>query len=90
MGKESWIRTDAGTARLEADIAFVDMNVEAPAETLWFEIDANYGGMFVDDTYDAFMLVGLYLAMYHHTELRIRGNVSKKLYKNAKWYIQKI
>ena len=82
--------TDAGTARLEADIAFVDMNVEAPAETLWFEIDANYGGMFVDDTYDAFMLVALYLAMYNHTDLKIRGDVSKKLYKNLSWYAQKI
>ena len=82
--------TDDNTARLEADIKFVDMNVEAPAETLWFEMDANYGGMFVDDTYDPFMLVAMYVAMFHHTDLTIRGNVSKKLYKNLTWYAQKI
>ena len=81
---------DGDTARLEADIKFVDMNVKAPTETMWFEIDANYGGMFVDDTYDPFMLIGLYLAMYNHTDLKIRGNVSKKLYKNLTWYVQKI
>ena len=76
--------------RLEADIKFIDMQETCPAETLWFEIDANYGGMLVDDTCDPFLLVALYLAMYNHTDLRIRGNVSKKLYKNLTWYAQKI
>ena len=82
--------TDSNTARLEADIKFVDIDGEAPAETMWFEIDSNYGGMLVDDTYDPFMLIGLYLAMYYHTDLKICGNVSKKLYKNLTWYAQKI
>lgn len=76
--------------RLEADIKFVDVDADYPASTLYFEIRKRYGAMFSDDTYDAFFLVGLYLAMYHKTPLRIRGNVSKKLYKNANWYIQKI
>ena len=76
--------------RLEADIKFTDMNFEAPAETLWFEIDSEFGGMFVVDTYDPFVLVPLYLAMQYKTDLRIYGNVSKKLYKNLMWYGQKI
>ena len=82
--------TDRDTARLEADIKFIDMKEACPAETMWVEIDANYGGLLVDDTYDPFMLVALYLAMYNHTDLKIRGNVSKKLYKNLTWYAQKI
>ncbi len=78
------------TARLEADIKFLDVETEAPAETLWFEIDANYSAMLVEDTYDPFLLVALYLAMNYKTDLKIRGNVSKKLYKNLTWYGQKI
>lgn len=76
--------------RLEAKIKFVGINATAPAKTLYFEIRKDYGAMFSTDTYDAFFLIGLYLAMYHKTPLKIRGNVSKKLYKNATWYIQKI
>lgn len=76
--------------RLEAKIKFFDIDAACPAKTLYFEIRKDYGEMFSTDTYDAFFLIGLYLAMYHKTPLRIRGNVSKKLYKNAKWYIQKI
>lgn len=82
--------SDAETVRLEADINFVDVNVKAPAETLWFEIDASYGGMLVDDTYDPFVLVALWQAMFDKTDLKIHGNVSKKLFKNLTWYAQKI
>ena len=82
--------TDRGVARLEADIKFVDIDAELPADTLYFEIDANYAAMLVNDTYDPFMLPALYLAMYNKTDLRIHGNVSKRLYKNLMWYAQKI
>ena len=82
--------TRSGRTRLEADIKFPDGNEIFPANTLYFEIDENYGGMLVDDTYDPFMLVALYPAMFQKTDLRIRGNVSKKLYKNLTWYAQKI
>lgn len=77
-------------ARLEVDIKFTDINVAAPAETIWFEIDANYSRLLVDDTCDPFLLVPLYLAMTYKTDLRIRGKVSKRLYKNLTWYGQKI
>ena len=82
--------TGGGVVRLEATIKFTDMTAQAPADKLWFDLDARVGGMFVDDTYDPFMLIGLYLAMYNHTDLTIRGNVSKKLYKNLSWYVPKI
>jgi len=80
----------AGRARLEADIKFIDMDADAPADTMYFEMDGNYGGMLVNDTYDPFLLPAMYMAMYFHTDIRIRGNVSKRLYKNLTWYGQKI
>lgn len=82
--------SQAERTRLEADIKFIDIDAEAPAATLYFEIDSNYGAMLVNDTYDPFLLIALYQAMYHKTDLRICGNVSKKLYKNLMWYGQKI
>ncbi len=75
--------------RLEANIKFTDTDAAYPA-TMYFETRKDYGNLFAPDTYDAFFLIGLYLAMYHKTPLRIRGRVSKKLCKNAQWYIQKI
>ena len=81
---------DGQGVRMEADIKFVDVDADYPADTLYFEIRKDYGGMFAMDTYDAFIPVGLYLAMYHKTPLKIRGKISKKFYKNATWYIQKI
>ncbi len=82
--------TPNNRARLEADIKFFDIDAICPADTIYIEIDANYGGMLVNDTCDPFALVALYLAMHHKTDLRIRGNVSKRLYKNLTWYAQKI
>ncbi len=61
-----------------------------PEKTIYLEIDKSHGDMLVDDNYDAFVLIPLYLAMYHKQDLHICGNVSKKLYQNVKWYIQKI
>ena len=79
-----------GVVRLEVDIKFLDMSETPPAKTMWFEIDSDFGGVFVTDTYDPFVLVPLYLAMEYKTNLRIHGNISKKLYQNLKWYAQKI
>ena len=82
--------TQNNRARLEADIKFLNIDATCPADTIYIEIDANYGGMLVNDTYDPFIFVALYLAMHHKTDLQIRGNVSKRLYKNLTWYAQKI
>lgn len=74
--------------RLEANIKFVDVDTDYPAATMYFE--TRNGNLFATDTYDAFFPIALYLAMYHKTPLKICGKVSKKLFKNAQWYIQKI
>ena len=75
--------------RLEADINFLGGN-PYPVKTMYFEIREELGDMFADDTYDAFVLVPLFLAMYNKILLKIRGNISKKFYKNLTLYIQKI
>lgn len=82
--------TQDGQVRLEADINFSDMNSPYSERTLYFEIEKKYSYMLAADSYDAFVLVPLYLAMLHKQDLHIRGKISAKLYQNIKWYIQKI
>ena len=87
-GLRKYARDDK--VRLEADIIFTDMVSPYPEKTIYFEIDKAHGDMFADDSYDAFVLVPLWLAMLHKQTLHIRGKISKRLYQNIKWYIQKI
>ena len=82
--------TREGLTRLEADITFTDMAPPCAEKTLYFELDKKYSYMFAEDTYDAFVLVPLWLAMLHKQDLHIRGKISAKLYQNIKWYVQKI
>ena len=57
---------------------------------MYFEIADENADMLADDSYDAFVLVPLFVAMYHKQDLHICGTVSKRFYKNLTWYIQKI
>ena len=83
-------RTLGDMTRLEVEINFIGMTSPYSEKTLYYEIDKKYNHMFADDSYDAFVLVPLWLAMYHKQNLHIRGKISKKLFQNIKWYIQKI
>lgn len=79
-----------GIVRLEADITFTDMDSPYPAKTMYFEIGKEYADMFDDESYNAFTLISLFLAMYHKQDLHICGKISSQLYQNIKWYIQRI
>ena len=46
--------------------------------------------MLADNVYDAFFLIPLYLGMYYKADLHIHGKMSKKLYRNAMNYLQRI
>lgn len=83
-------RTSGDVTRLEADIKFLNIAAPYKEKTLYFELDKKYGHLFADDSYDAFVLVPLWLAMLHKQDLHICGNVSKKLFQNIKWYVPKI
>ena len=76
--------------RLVVDIDFGDVKTDYAEKTLWFAVRNENADMLTDETYDAFVLVPLYLAMYYHTDLHICGNMSKLLYQNIKWYVRRI
>ena len=82
--------TGGGVTRLEVDITFHDMANPYPTNTIYFEVDKKISYMLADDSYDAFVLVPLFVAMFHKQTLHIRGKISKRLYQNVKWYIQQI
>ena len=79
-----------GWSRAVADISFSDMQSPYDESNMWFATRSENRAMLSDDSYDAFLLVPLYLAMYHKQDLHICGKVSKRLYKNIMTYIQTI
>lgn len=76
--------------RLVVDIDFGELKTPFTEKTMYFAVKNENADMLTDETYDAFVLVPLYLAMYFHTDLHICGKISKQLYQNVKWYIQTI
>ena len=80
----------AGVIRLEADINFTDMDSPYPLKTIYFDTDIENADMLEDESYNAFVLVPLFVAMFHKQDLHICGKISKRLYQNVKWYIRKI
>ncbi len=76
--------------RLVVDIDFGDVETSYTEKTLWFAVRNENADMLTDESYDAFVLVPLYLAMYYHTDLHIAGKMSKLLYQNIKWYVRQI
>ena len=82
--------TENGWSRVVADINFLDMENPYNESNIWFATRKKNKGMLSDESYNAFLLVPLYLAMYHKQDLHICGKVSKRLYKNIMNYIQTI
>lgn len=76
--------------RVVADIYFEGMDSPYEENNIWFATRTANKEMLSDDNYDAFLLVPVYLAMYHKQDLHICGKVSKRLYKNIMNYIQTI
>lgn len=76
--------------RLVVDIDFGDIETPFLEKTIYFAVKNENADMLTDETYDAFVLIPLYLAMYFQTDLHICGKISKQLYQNIKWYIQQI
>lgn len=81
---------DNSWTRAIADIRFQGMESPYEEDNIWFATRCANKDMLSDDNYDAFLLVPLYLAMYHKQDLHICGKVSKRLYKNIMSYIQTI
>lgn len=79
-----------GCTRLAAAIGFEGFDVPYAESEIWFEAKDDLADAFTDTTYDPFLLVPMYLAMYHGAELCIEGRVSKLLYDNMVHYGQAI
>ena len=79
-----------GCTRLAAAIGFEGFDVPYAESEIWFEAKDDLADAFTDATYDPFLLVPMYLAMYHGAELSIEGHVSKPLYDNMVRYGQSI
>ena len=82
--------TGGGMARLEVDMTFTDMDSPYSEKTIYLEIAKEHEDLLDGESYNAFVLIPLYLAMYHKQPLHICGKISKQLYHNVKWYIWKI
>lgn len=78
-----------GGKRLIADIQS-DVKRMDDQDTIWISVDDAYAYMLTDEVYDAFLFLPVYMSMYHHTDLHLRGNVSKVLYRNVVDYLQPI
>lgn len=69
----------------------VDINCKFSNKSeLWFSIDSQYEEWFSDDTYDAFLIAAIYMAMYYNENIYIDGKVSKKVLRNLKKYIMPV
>lgn len=82
--------TGKGMVRLEADINFTEMDSPYPLKTIYFETKEEYADMLDDESYNAFVLVPLFVAMFHKQDLHICGKISRQLYHNVKCYVWKI
>lgn len=76
-----------GGKRLIADI-LSDIQRMDVQDTIWVSVDDAYAYMLTDEVYDAFLFLPVYMSMYYHTDLHLRGNVSKVLYRNVVDYLQ--
>lgn len=75
--------------RLIVDISS-DINRTDNETTMWIAVKNENEDMLTTDVYDAFLPLPLYMCMYYHTDLKIHGYVSKKLYYNINDYLQAI
>lgn len=82
---------DAGEwTRLVSDINVTGFENPFDQKTMWFAVKSEYADMFWSKNYNAFFLVPLYLGMYYGSDVRIKGSVSRELYRNMMDYGQQI
>ena len=79
---EEWTKV---VVDIKSDVARVDKE-----DTMWVAVKNEEAAMLNDETYDAFLCLPVYLAMYYNTDLRIHGFVSNILYHNVKRYVQSV
>lgn len=76
--------------KLVSDISVSGFENPFDQNTIWFAVKNEHADMLCSDNYNAFFLVPLYLGMYYGSDIRIKGAVSRKLYRNMMDYGQQI
>lgn len=82
-------RNVEGYARAVVDITS-DEERKDNEKFMWIGVKDENANMLTTDVYNAYLFLPLYMAMYYHTDLRIHGCVSKRLYKSIMNYLQPI
>lgn len=59
-------------------------------QSIWFATDIENADFFSARVYDPFLPVMYYMAMQYEQDLKVEGNVSKKLYRNLTNYAERI
>lgn len=66
-----------------------DLDAEfTKVKQFWFSVDTQYGEWLTDDVYDAFLVAMIFPAMYYGEDIKICGNVSKKIWHNILHYVE--
>ena len=79
-----------GWTYLKVDFDAGDKKDEFSEDTIWFAVENKNSDMLTDDVYDAFVPFILYLGMYYHRDVHIKGKMSPRLYHNITHYLMKI
>ncbi|MEY8433729.1 hypothetical protein AALC75_25145 [Lachnospiraceae bacterium 48-42] len=76
-------------ARLVVDIDSDSKRYDKES-TIWIGVEKDNRWMLSKETYNCFLFLPLYMAMYYHENLHISGKVSKQLYRNINDYLKPI
>lgn len=76
--------------KLIVDLETSDFDKSLPVDTIWFAVENKNADMLTDDVYDAFAPYLLYLGMFYHQDIYIRGKMSPLLYHNLTHYLMAI
>lgn len=80
---------DGEWTRLVADISS-DFKRQDCYDTMWVAVKNKNAHMLTTESYNAFLLYPLYMAMYYKSDLHLHGKVSEILYNNMNTYLQPI
>lgn len=81
---------DGDWTKLIVDLEVSNFKNPFKVDTIWFAIENKNADMLTDDVYDAFAPYLLYLGMFYHQDIYIKGKMSPLLYHNLTHYVMTI